>query len=101
MNNSFCIILDRLIQENLHGPTIQNNLNDPWILVDDFNDLDSKDPRWFELFVFFYISEESIHHGHDDLLFFVRALPSSEKNPDNSFAATDSIFVTIIVILIH
>ncbi|EGF77892.1 hypothetical protein BATDEDRAFT_91307 [Batrachochytrium dendrobatidis JAM81] len=51
-------ILDRLISENLHGPTIPfnpnssaaakaNSLNfDQWVLIgDEYTDLDAKDPR--------------------------------------------------------
>lgn len=93
MNNSFGVILDRLIKENLHGPTLPST-NDPWVLVDDFNDLDSKDPRWFDLFLYFYVSDSNIN-DHDDLLFFVRAQPTStQRSSDNAFAEADAIFVS-------
>ncbi|KAJ3296726.1 hypothetical protein HK104_001287 [Borealophlyctis nickersoniae] len=96
-------ILDRLLQENLQPPVSpfhpkpQQNKHqksasrgsasgagnggggaeqDSWVLIGgEFADLEAKDPRWFEIFVEYFL--ESSPDTNDDLLFFVRAAPSS------------------------
>ena len=68
-------ILQRLLNENLHGP-----MSSKLIEVSE-QDLDSKDPRWIELFIEYFIN--STHDSNDDLLFFVRLIP----------LGNDSIFV--------
>ncbi|KAL5039335.1 hypothetical protein BDV3_002691 [Batrachochytrium dendrobatidis] len=98
-------ILDRLISENLHGPTIPfnpnssaaakaNSLNfDQWVLIgDEYTDLDAKDPRWFELFMDFFIKTTGFE-VHDDLLFFVRQLPSNSKNSPTALPDSDAVLV--------
>ncbi|KAI8920389.1 hypothetical protein DFJ77DRAFT_546453 [Powellomyces hirtus] len=88
-------ILERLRSENLHGPTSpypphqQGGRSRPpgagpldnresWILLDDeFGDLDSKDPRWPELFLEFFV--EGGADGNDDLLFFVKQPPAPDS----------------------
>ncbi|KAJ3037340.1 hypothetical protein HDV00_001765 [Rhizophlyctis rosea] len=94
-------LLHRLQKENLHGPASpfprgqqhQKDLsgNDPvhdaWILIGDDHDLDSRDPRWFELFLEYFI--EASPDTNDDLLFFVRGPPQEgmipEPEPDPIF----------------
>ncbi|KAJ3327998.1 hypothetical protein HDU76_010762 [Blyttiomyces sp. JEL0837] len=92
-------ILQKLISDNLHGPTasvlpgFKGNRprsgvdEDAWIMVQDEEvDLDAKDPRWLEAFMHFFIETDSA--GNDDLLFFVRAPDPSLHEPD-----VDPIFV--------
>ncbi|KAJ3095019.1 hypothetical protein HDU97_007350 [Phlyctochytrium planicorne] len=99
------LLLDRLANENLHGPTSPYNPptgqnarsgarprsgaeEDSWILVkDEMEDLDSKDPRWLELFIEFFLEMETT--ANDDLLFFVR-LQDPQHPPE---ADQDPIFV--------
>ena len=59
MTSNLKIILNRLLEENLHPPTIlqiNTPLRDDWVIVDNKlslnsdQDLDSQDPRWCELF---------------------------------------------------
>ncbi|KAF8952046.1 hypothetical protein BGZ46_003692 [Entomortierella lignicola] len=131
-------ILDRLVQENLHGPVDQGNqysikyqairqaavarkkaerlfrdndkypyndynnrhksrrYDDPdddliqgqqqqqqyvedYDGLDEDGDLDSRDPRWQQLFYEFFLSENS-DDRNDDLLFFVQKLPTEAEN---------------------
>ncbi|KAJ3014260.1 hypothetical protein HKX48_005242 [Thoreauomyces humboldtii] len=95
-------ILARLRSENLHGPTspyppnaaagrarplseTMNTNRDSWILLDDeFGDMDSKDPRWPELFLEFFV--EGGAEGNDDLLFFVKQSPAADGSNGSSAA---------------
>ncbi|KAH6586756.1 hypothetical protein BASA61_006467 [Batrachochytrium salamandrivorans] len=98
-------ILDRLISENLHGPTAPFTLPrstsskgnvpnvDQWVVIgSEHADLDCKDPRWFELFMDFFIKTTGFE-VHDDLLFFVRQLSSSSKSSTASLPDTDIVLV--------
>ncbi|KNC97540.1 uncharacterized protein SPPG_07015 [Spizellomyces punctatus DAOM BR117] len=102
-------ILDRLRRENLHGPTspypatrpalrkphqhsVDSPDHDSWVLLDEeFGDLDAKDPRWFELFVEFFV--EGGAEGNDDLLFFVRQGGSGPETTSADQQQQDPIFV--------
>ncbi|KAG0097439.1 hypothetical protein BGZ93_002745 [Podila epicladia] len=103
-------ILDRLVQENLHGPIDHRNqdpikshtlrqatrppidhhtyrnkhqgLND-----DDDEDLDVRDPRWRQLFQEFFLADHS-DDRNDDLLFFVQ-----RPEVENGGLGTDPVFV--------
>ncbi|KAJ3041980.1 hypothetical protein HK097_002128, partial [Rhizophlyctis rosea] len=97
-------LLQRLQRENLHGPTspypqrhnkqhqkdlsASDQQDATWILIGDDHDIDSKDPRWFELFLEFFI--EASPDTNDDLLFFVRGPPHEGQFPDPE---PDPIFV--------
>jgi hypothetical protein len=61
-------ILQRLKLENLHG-----------LLSNDLDELDARDPRWFELFLEYFTSLDN--EVQDDLLFFVRLKHSLESEP--------------------
>jgi hypothetical protein len=69
------LLLDKLLEENLHGPILQlprNSRVSPTSSVDSpvqEQDLDSFDPRWKTLFVENFI--ENLGESNDDLLFFV------------------------------
>ncbi|KFH61924.1 hypothetical protein MVEG_12258 [Podila verticillata NRRL 6337] len=103
-------ILDRLVQENLHGPvdhrnqdpvkshalrqatrpsiehhTYRNGHQDP--SDDDDEDLDVRDPRWRQLFQEFFLSDHS-DDRNDDLLFFVQ-----RPEVENGGLGTDPVFV--------
>ncbi|KAG0220803.1 hypothetical protein BGX31_010514 [Mortierella sp. GBA43] len=91
-------ILDRLVQENLHGP-IEHRTQDPsrqhpskgqGPVDDEQEDLDAHDPRWRQLFQDFFISEHS-DDRNDDLLFFVQRPSSLEA--ENGGLGVDPVFV--------
>ncbi|KAJ3148694.1 hypothetical protein HDU89_004544 [Geranomyces variabilis] len=103
-------ILDRLREENLHGPTSPYPPNqtgarsrptgagyaegrDSWLLLDEeFGDLDSKDPRWAELFLEFFVKGGA--EGNDDLLFFVKQpSPPSPNSAQDGGIKSDPILV--------
>lgn len=76
----------------------QGNSGDSWVVVG--SDSDSKDPRWFELFVEFFI--EGTLEGGDDLLFFVKENHDGSlgynptdflSGPSNATGEYDPIFV--------
>ncbi|KAH6561827.1 hypothetical protein BASA60_011331 [Batrachochytrium salamandrivorans] len=94
-------ILDRLISENLHGPTAPFTLPrstsskgnvpnvDQWVVIgSEHADLD----YGFELFMDFFIKTTGFE-VHDDLLFFVRQLSSSSKSSTASLPDTDIVLV--------
>ncbi|KAI8922768.1 hypothetical protein BC831DRAFT_474585 [Entophlyctis helioformis] len=69
-----------------------SSTTDPWVLLgSEFSDLDSKDPRWFDLFVEFFIKSD--HDVHDDLLFFVRQYVSAFKSSTGSINDLEPVFV--------
>ncbi|KAF9931171.1 hypothetical protein BGZ67_005454 [Mortierella alpina] len=90
-------ILDRLVQENLHGPidpgnqdTVKNHVirqanRDPSNPQDDINgshedeDMDGRDPRWHQLFHEFFVSDQS-DDTNDDLLFYVQRASDEVQN---------------------
>ncbi|KAG0198662.1 hypothetical protein BGX33_012193 [Mortierella sp. NVP41] len=97
-------ILDRLVQENLHGPidpgTQQEALKNHAIRqaasstprgphADPYRDyresqrhdidLDAHDPRWKQLFHELFVSDQS-DDRNDDLLFFVQRIPDEVEN---------------------
>ncbi|KAJ3106701.1 hypothetical protein HDU96_008138 [Phlyctochytrium bullatum] len=93
-------VLDRLLNENLHGPTSPYNPQnagrpggarprsgveeDSWVVVQDQqDDLDAKDPRWLELFIEYFLEMETT--SYDDLLFFVRQQDHLEPDQDPIF----------------
>ncbi|ORX61013.1 hypothetical protein BCR36DRAFT_341161 [Piromyces finnis] len=93
MTTNLKIILNRLLKENLHPPTIlqiNTPLRDDWVIVDNKlslntdQDLDYQDPRWCELFREFFL--ESSCSFNDDLLLFVR-------QPHNDNLDQDPVFV--------
>ncbi|TPX34883.1 hypothetical protein SmJEL517_g02529 [Synchytrium microbalum] len=80
------LLLDRLLAENLHGPTgIYNSKGhnrtessasaetQDWTLIgsDTAGDMDAKDPRWADMFIEFFLKNAA--DMNDDLLFFVKA----------------------------
>ncbi|KAF9584313.1 hypothetical protein BGW38_006887 [Lunasporangiospora selenospora] len=85
-------ILDRLVQENLHGPinagTQGQSNNDHNHSIDE--DMDAGDPRWRQLFQEFFVSESS-DDRNDDLLFFVQKIP--DRDDANAEATPDPVFV--------
>lgn len=89
-------ILQRLQSENLHGPltlkrssTTRNAQGNEWVLIsNEYSDLDSADPRWFELFVEFFVKTQ--YEVHDDLLFFVRQYLVAQ---DRQMEPIDPVFV--------
>ncbi|KAJ2995356.1 Coiled-coil domain-containing protein 96 [Globomyces sp. JEL0801] len=89
-------ILLSLKNENLLGPTnhpkkLSDSL-DPWRLIsNEYTDLDSKDPRWFELFMEYFIDAK--HEVTDDILFFVRQYVPSHKSSTGSINDFDPVLV--------
>ncbi|KAI8896311.1 hypothetical protein BC833DRAFT_597964 [Globomyces pollinis-pini] len=89
-------ILLSLKNENLLGPTnhpkkLSDSL-DPWRLIsNEYTDLDSKDPRWFELFMEYFIDAK--HEVTDDILFFVRQYVPSHKSSTGSINDLDPVLV--------
>lgn len=59
----------------------------------EFDDLDAQDPRWFDLFYEHFIANAPA--AYDDLLFFVRLVPTSPKTRQSLLSGldTDTIFV--------
>jgi len=92
MTSNLKIILNRLLEENLHPPTIlqiNTPLRDDWVIVDNKlslnsdQDLDSQDPRWCELFREYFL--ESSCSFNDDLLLFVRQPHKDNLDQDPVF----------------
>ncbi|OUM65214.1 hypothetical protein PIROE2DRAFT_60197 [Piromyces sp. E2] len=92
MTTNLKIILNRLLEENLHPPTIlqiNTPLRDDWVIVDNKlslnsdQDLDSQDPRWCELFREYFL--ESSCSFNDDLLLFVRQPHKDNLDQDPVF----------------
>jgi hypothetical protein len=90
-------ILNKLKQENLQGPTnFQQKKSteniDPWRLIsNEYQDLDSKDPRWFEFFMEYFIDAKN--QVADDILFFVRQYVPSHKSSTGSINDLEPVLV--------
>ncbi|KAF9348057.1 hypothetical protein BGX26_000491 [Mortierella sp. AD094] len=66
----------------IHARESQHQQQQQYLQDDDFEDdedLDSRDPRWRQLFHEFFLSENS-DDRNDDLLFFVQKLPLESEN---------------------
>ncbi|KAG0210464.1 hypothetical protein BGX28_009274 [Mortierella sp. GBA30] len=83
-------ILDRLVQENLHGPidpASQDPLKAHGFRQDyqevsnhrENEDMDGRDPRWRQLFHEFFVSDQS-DETNDDLLFYVQRACDEVQN---------------------
>lgn len=105
-------IIQRLRQENLHGPMTSplqggggTNPNTSAkkgggggldagrfaATTGENVDLDFRDPRWFELFIEFFIDVKG--EVSDDILFFVRQFVPSNKSSTGSINDVDPVFV--------
>lgn len=90
-------IINRLRQENLHGPMASplqgggaKKLDARYSAAENI-DLDSHDPRWFDLFIEFFIDVKG--EVADDILFFVRQFVPSSKSSTGSINDLDPVFV--------
>ena len=78
--------------ENLHGPTNRLLEQDiPWKSINENTDLDSGDPRWFELFMEYFIHVDS--KVADDLLFFVRKFVPTRRSSSGSINDQEAVLV--------
>ena len=85
-------ILNRLKSENLHGP-ISKPFGDAASpnVTSEQNELDSQDPRWFEMFMEYFINADS--KVSDDLLFFARKYVPPRRSSTGSINEREAVLV--------